>query len=302
MQMKSELALPCIGWPRPDAIIRAFDLGGSGLKTQLYRVISVPQPGNQSMFDVAAVPGTRQNLGRCPVDVHVRDWLHSLDMFNADAYGLSLAGLDKLFEAPLSAVDEHAEMQALVADMHGHRSCIVARLDDGQAHLLAGIYGLRLFDCHPILCVAAGTGVAVGMTNSKGELRQNSEVRAWAQDRESWQMPVPVGDTRQPLYKALGMNFNQQIPMHDLKWKWRSFLETTALGLYAPLKLSLPKTIVISGGVIDGCGYHVIPHIVHHDGTAVPVLKGPHDAGLYGAAVSALLSCRWPTSGLPSQP
>ena len=75
-------------------MIRAFDLGGSGLKTQLFIV----HPDGIIRPECDAP----RNMGRCPINRSLRDWLleHFRDEWESRkvmAVGFSLAGKDKMF-------------------------------------------------------------------------------------------------------------------------------------------------------------------------------------------------------------
>jgi len=175
--------------------IRIFDLGGSGLKTAV-----IQKNGNKFTIVRPEV-----NLGYIPENFRnsASDWIRikvpSIEEERAVGYkfGACLASYEKLWEnKKVPNIYKCMSMQDIL------KIPKLKEESDSLSHLRAAYIQ---YPKKSVLTFALGTGVALAATNSKGEIRNSSEMKALCGDHP-WNVKwIKEGKfAGKPLYEVLG--------------------------------------------------------------------------------------------------
>lgn len=280
--------------------IRAFDLGGGGLKTSVFSYNSQ----NQSMEWLEPM----LQLGSCPEEKEVSEWLRyrmkellgkDLDEEVKEGYlfGFSLAGLNKLRARPLATFD----MAALCRLPADKVSCV----DDGTSHLIASLHELKnQLPSGPIWNFALGTAVGVGYFDHNERACSLSDLYALLDVDVLWCSIQPGVDG--PMWRVCGATygFDQILAEHgelnercflEFAKRWKYHLDAHLPDISCAERF--PKALIFTGGHIEKYGNHFV-EILTKLGCSAPLFVGPTGAGLLGAAWNAiecdLSFVRWP--------
>lgn len=278
--------------------IRAYDLGGQGLKTALLRYDKL----SHSMNWVE----DKMLLGSCPADMEVYDWirLRMKEVVGVDVdeeisagylFGFALAGLEKLRPTPLSNCD-----MSLIFNLPSER---VRCIDDGAAHLIASLNSLDLADFKgPIWNFSLGTGVGWGFTNADHRVRNLSDFWDFF-ETAPWFVKEPITglDVWIPCGSYYGFDkivadnagIVDETVFSTYALRWKSYIEDCILGFStknAPHKnWGTPVAIVFTGGHIDAYGDRLVNSLFKSN-ISIPVFTGPKKAGLLGTAWNTVLN------------
>ncbi len=265
--------------------IRAFDLGGGGLKTA--RLLYDTDSEKMNWIE----PQTQ--LGKCPDALEVKDWIRialkektqqNLDEEIAAGYffGFSLAGLDKLRSYPLVSSD-----MSVLCDLPKDK---VAAIGDGTAHLVASLHFLKnKLPEGSVWNFAIGTGVGVAYAGSDHKVAPIFTVYK-AFGSLPWNIQESGGE-----YLGRACNsgvFDRALQKNDLEQSFLQFAE--AWKPYLDVVLSnqnLPKvgSIVFTGGHIDTYKDKLV-EVLSYLELPVVLFSGPPCAGLFGAALNVMNS------------
>ena len=259
--------------------MRVFDLGGGGLKTALAGF------SHDGLLVLEAV----RNLGKVPVDKKVYKWVREkIPTFSAEKnsggaikFGASLAGLDKLWVDKQE--HEMGTFEQLVRADASHRGPGVTRLHDGTAHLTASKHMVPEV-AYPLCNVAIGTGITIDLTNSSGEIRNENEMRRFFGREDSWNFQVECEGQEKPMYKAFGGNFDGgrgQTARQTARWV--RFIRGRLAERFTAMEWTPPACYTFTGGVAEHSRL-----VAELQEQGLPILKGPSNAGLMGAALAAL--------------
>ena len=263
--------------------VRVFDLGGSGLKTATCICFS------DNSLEMSQV----QNLERVPVDKRVYEWVRKIiPSFSAEKnggvfkFGASLAGLDKLWEDKTVHEQDTPSFEQLIRAGTSSGGPGVARLSDGTAHLKASKLMMKLANdaTYPLCNIALGTGIAIKLTNSKGEIRIDDEMTQFFGTEEHWNFRVDCEGREKPMYKAFGGDFDGARGNTARQTaRWVRFIEGRLAERFTVMGWTLPVCYTFTGGVAEKSSL-----VAKLQEQGLPIRKGPHNAGLLGAALAAL--------------
>ncbi len=270
--------------------IRAFDLGGIGLKTVLFFY-------DQETQKMELIEEVIQ-LGHCPEEEAVSSWLRDSmkKMVGKDLdqeiqcgylFGFSLAGLDKLCSKPLSTFD-----LSIICNIPQNK---VRCIGDEIAHLISSLHELRLeLPKGPIWNFSIGTHVGIGFTDIDHQVRKLSDLSALDSCDPRYTKEPTTGLS---LGQACGSTFGFDRIVRDRKGllsegcyiefakRWKAYLEASLFLLSRPELF--PGAIIFTGGHIETHGGHLIDDLIQL-GVSVPLFMGPKNAGLLGAAWNAV--------------
>lgn len=147
----------------------------------------------------------------------------------------------------------------------------------------------------PLCNIAIGTGVAVTLTNSKGEVRSGSEMIKLFGVEEVWNFQVEREGSKGPgdLWKVLGGDHEGDVraaidpdaAQQRQAERCRRLLFRLHV-LAQGMQWTPPRSYCFTGGVMENTD--LVPRL---QGGALPdgavVLAGPFNAGLVGAAIAA---------------
>lgn len=276
--------------------IRAFDLGGGGLKTALFAFDKETEEMKWLEPQV--------QLGSCPDDREVCRWIREsmqvilkrdLDREIKEGYlfGFSLAGLDKLRR---NASLETADISVLFAIPPDKVFCI----DDGSSHLMAS---LQLLDSKlpkgPIWNFSIGTGVGIGFTDHNHQIQHRSKLRSFF-GVYPWDVKVPGYEGGVWKICSSKMGFDNIVNENggrvdnrafmEFAFRWKIYLKFCLLEKRSHPSVSfqsmIPAGIVFTGGHVDRYGKRLEETLKSID-LDLPIFTGPKHAGLLGAAWTA---------------
>jgi len=265
--------------------VRVFDLGGSGLKTALA----------DFSHDGLPVLGPVRNLGKVPVGKDVYKWVREkIPTFSAEKnsgefkFGASLAGLDKLWED--KQVHERGTFEQLVRADAIHHGPGVKVLSDGKAHLIASKHMVpQVAYMYPLCNIALGTGIAINLTNSHGEIRIGDEMTQFFGRKDHWNFPVECEGREKPMYEAFGGNFDGARGNTARQTaRWVRFIEGRLAERFTVMGWTLPVCCTFTGGVAEKSS--LVAKLQEHFAQGLPIYKGPDNAGLLGAALHSINS------------
>lgn len=274
------------------AYIRAYDLGGGGLKTALFcydktrQVMDWVEPMTQ--------------LGACPDDMEVHMWIrqrmHEILGKDLDAeiesgyfFGFSLAGLNKLRAKAFPNV----EISTLF-ELPSHK---VRCIDDGAAHLVASLKALNLeLPEGPIWNFSIGTHVGWGFTNRDHHVRNFSDFWLFF-DKAPWLIKEPLTGIEVFIPCGSKDGFEQLVVENhgivskavfiEFASRWKAYIESCILEystITAPHKgWGTPAAVVFTGGYTDIYGDSFVKTLLQLN-LNIPLFIGPKNAGLLGAA------------------
>lgn len=270
--------------------IRAFDLGGNGLKTAL---LSYDKSANEMKL-----VSSQFQLGKCPANKKVYDWareqIKTIGQGDLDAevkkgylFGFSLAGLDKLSEKRVITTDM-AKVFKLPADK-------VQSIHDGFAHLLASVKMVKNLPKGRIWNFSIGTGVGLGFTDTKHKLYTNDELKRFFGGIDAWEALEPT--TKKEVWEACSSKEGFDKIVSDVTYavndkafelfaeRWKAFLKEQVIKRSKTFKRQWgkPKAIVFTGGHIEHHGDRLIKELRKRH-LQVKMFEGPKNAGLFGAA------------------
>ena len=275
--------------------IRAFDLGGGGLKTCLMYY-------NQNT--IKFIDGKVQ-LGICPDDLEVSEWIR-LQLYKCTGkhldeeisvgyiFGFSLAGMNKLRHKPFDV-----DNIAVLFKLPDRR---IRCIDDGAAHMIASLNDQNLqLPRGPIWNFALGTGVGFGFTDDKHNVRNMYDfwkffnVAPWSiKDTRSQEEIWIAGSSKNGFDKIITDNnniINDKVFM-EYALCWKLFIEHEILDFctkYPDKQWGQPKAIVFTGGHIETYGNRLVDMLKNLN-IKVPVFTDCKNAGLLGAAWNVVLN------------
>ncbi|MCI5051660.1 MAG: ankyrin repeat domain-containing protein [Simkaniaceae bacterium] len=281
------LLVPLVAFTEPQ-YIRAFDLGGGGLKTALlayeegaHRMEWVQEPSS---------------LGKCPDNMHVSQWIRErlLNTMEVDIdeeiaagyhFAFSLAGLNKLCARERT----NPNIASLFAIPPSQMRCI----DDGAAHLVASMEELDL-PKGPIFNFSIGTGVGIGYAEQKGSIKRISDLNCIF-GLEIWKTTVVDQHIFSYFCCSSRNGFDQLVAQNNgviddtifltFASRWKKYFDHY---LFPKLKKlpppwDTPSSIVFTGGHTERHGRR-LERALKQLQIGVPVYTGPRRAGLLGAA------------------
>jgi len=295
--------------------IRAFDLGGGGLKTAVFDVVldahgdpvrPVPEPKMKEKIGKNGKNGKIEvKSGNSPQKV--KDWLRehitNLDQEISDRwyFGASMAELGKIWD-PKEQWEEGGFHKLAGIPAMEHRV-----LDDGPAHLLASKHQLELKrqtenqppkSIHPVCNIAIGTGVVIWCTDENGRIRRQDEMRELFEEKEDFtEYVVEVEDGKsKSMQQAFGgshdgnVSSNRECLSERQAKRWYKFLTKLDDELFRKVSWPQPKSYTFTGGVVEACHTDLVDQLkeLFKNKPFVNVSKGPTDAGLMGAALKAM--------------
>ena len=277
--------------------VRAFDLGGSGLKTCIFGTV----PDDKSLVPVQV--SKVQNIGTCPAQKSLATWLlECINTLQTEIdrewyFTFSLAGLDKLWSSGKveAQVLSSCTDKDKIAKLFGLPANKVYACGDGNCHLLASI----IVNNNKNLCThnfSVGTNVGFGVTNQGGKimtlenLKRRLGVYPWA---------IPCGDSSSSYdiaSLALGKNGLEELCGTDQNQadidkyysRWANFIKCEWLPLFRKAGLAEPTAICFTGGIVESSVFHFLLDNDHgwlKDVGLLWVEIGPINAGLLGAAL-----------------
>lgn len=220
--------------------IQTLDIGGSGVKCARFQSHSA-RAADMKM------QGEPQFLG-VPDWANFEDWLLSRLNVDAPVLAISSAG----FVDPRTGVCRLTRVagwkdRPLRANLE---RCLPGRrvlvLNDIEAHLVAGA---DLYP-HPQICLALGTSVGAALTDEAGRIVRTRP--GW--NLEFGAMRVPTRASQQEvwwLYGSGGLEELQQSLGHDKAA--RHFGYRVGAFVTALTGVFLPRTVVLSGGIVEAC-------------------------------------------------
>lgn len=266
--------------------LRSFDLGGGGLKTGLLYYDRSAETMNWIEPQV--------QLGRCPDDKEVDEWIRSCidlddEIQSGCLFGFSLAGLDKLRSRSL---DSH-DMSTLFKIPANSIRCI----DDGAAHLVASLKVLSTeLPKGSIWNFSIGTGVGFGFTDCDRNVRNlydfHSLFGCWP-----WCTTEPMTGSQVWLSCGSKYGFDELVTtnngstdtcvFNEFASRWQAYLETSVIGYcneyYLEKGWGTPAAVVFTGGHIEHYGTRLVS-ILQDQNLKIPAFTGPQNAGLLGSA------------------
>ena len=256
-------------------MIRAFDLGGGGLKTCLFYY------DGQTLHYVE----DKIQLGICPDNVEISQWIRIClyentgnkldDEINLHyLFTFSLAGLYKLREKPVNTEDI-----SILFDIPK-----VTCIDDGAAHLIGTLNTMKSLKA-PIWNFALGTGLGFGFTDNGGKVRDFDdfwklfECPPWSIiDERSNQEVWLACSAKNGFDKIL-----QDDVFEEFALRWKLFIQYILQYCINDKQWGRPQSIVFTGGHIEFYGDRLIHNLLQFS-LDVSIFSGPKNAGLLGAA------------------
>lgn len=267
--------------------IRAFDLGGNGLKTAL---LTYDTDTHKMQWKESQI-----QLGKCPDEKEVKDWIRfrikevlqkDLDEEVSLGYlfGFSLAGLNKMRTKPLSTFDM-SSICNLPADK-------VVCIDDGTSHLIASLNTLKEeLPKGPIWNFGIGTGVSIGYADNNHNVGKlfNLHLRLGT---APWNIKEPK--TGKSIWRVCGAKSFDEIVLQNNNYtiedcflefakRWKSVLDANILNQ----QQEIPAAIIFTGGHVDVHGSRLVEVLSTLEIT-VPLFTGAPRSGLLGAAWNAI--------------
>jgi hypothetical protein len=264
-----------------DPCYRAFDLGGSGLKTALF---------DRKLNQLTPL----ERLGYAPAagaDAWLRAKIPGLDaeIGKGILFGFSLAGLEKLWADKVN--NAHGKK---VPELFRIPLAEVFVTTDGTAHLLAArhLVGKKVRD--PQVNFALGTGVGFALTNSKGVVRKGKELRS---EDGKWPWDLKAKGEK-AAWESLGVRGWDEIVHNfadgdaqkaEYERRWRLFYTEPWTALVKSKGWTPAATVTFTGGVtaISPLVGQALKSLDPLGGARVFVVTNGGDAGLLGAAILA---------------
>ena len=272
--------------------IRCFDLGGSGLKTALFKYDSHDR--KITMITTSSL------LGKCSDGQEVHSWMRETikanQLGNIDReidkgylFGLSLADLGnrlrKLQEKGVKTMNI-SELFQFPADRTGY-------ISDGSAHLLASIQKIKKLPEGRVWNFSIGTSVGISFIDRDLKTKSEDEIKAYF-GQDPWTVQEPT--TQEPIWKAgsakafctILEKSDKQIDASISKFaeRWQGFIQKKIIE--SPNNsLGKPAAIVFTGGHTEHQEGRLVKKL-NESSLQVPVFEGPKHAGLYGAAWQVL--------------
>lgn len=279
-------------------IIRAFDLGGGGLKTALLSYNS--SKDNMEWLEMPT------QLGKCPDDMKISTWIRlhfqktlgkNLDQECGKGYlfAFSIAGLNKLRTQPLETSD--------LSTLFHLQENKISSLADGSAHLLASLNTLDLHSVKgPIWNFSIGTGVGFAFTDDNHQMRKDADLWAffgcspWFIKEPHSQLDVwrACGSTYgfDQITKDRGGGVDEEV-FTEFALRWKGFIDSALLDYSinrSPEKgWGTPAAVIFTGGHIDTYGKR-LENTLNTLDCQIPVFTGPAYGGLLGAAWHAVIA------------
>jgi hypothetical protein len=260
-------------------IIRCFDLGGSGLKTCVYKL-------TEGKYFKKIIDTT--NLGHMePNDdppIWIRKKIQNLDKEIDSNYSFSfcLAGLDKLWGESSNKLPKTESMSSLFYIPKNQ----VYQIKDQESHLLAALSTLNSIE-HPIANICIGTGIAISMTNKHGKVIKEKTLDNQFNNQKFWDLNSrSKSSSIKQLWFSLTTKGLDELEnrlgktegLNKYRTRWENFINEEFLNYFE--KEEKPKMLILSGGVTDKNHEKFIPFSCGIE----KVIAGPKDAGLLGAA------------------
>ena len=276
--------------------IRAFDLGGGGLKTCLMCY-------NQNRMNFIE---DKVQLGICPDKFEISEWIR-LQLYKCIGkhlddevtlgylFGFSLAGMNKLRHKPF-----HVDTIATLFNLPENK---IRCIDDGAAHMIASLNDEDLqLPLGTIWNFALGTGVGFGFTDDRHNIRNMYDfwkffnVAPWSiKDTRSNEEIWIAGSSKNGFDKIVYNNNNNIADdkvFMEYALRWKTFIEYEILDFcsrYPNKTWGEPKAIVFTGGHIETYGNRFVDMLKKLN-IKVPVFTGCRNAGLKGAAWNVILN------------
>ncbi len=277
--------------------IRSFDLGGGGLKTALFRYDAHAQ--DMVWVEPAIL------LHACPDGVEVSVWIRArlkevkgIELDDEIAAGyyftFSLAGLSRLKNGVLP----YEDVSVLFRLPPDRVRCI----DDGAAHLISSLHSKDLHLPRGVIWnFSIGTAIGWGFTDSNHQVRNFVDLWNFF-GNTPWH--VKESRTGEDIWIACSGKYGLEQLIKENKGigddkvflefaaRWKGYIENSIIDCAKKKNtengFKIPSAIIFTGGVVDMYGERFLQAIQYH-GMQIPVMIGPKQAGLLGAAWNSVM-------------
>lgn len=279
-------AAPMPNPPKLPRYVRAFDLGGSGLRTGMFKIHYCDA---ETIQGLELVPSSSAHLGQVDPGVSPAKWIRkkipALDKEHGNVLmGASIAEVKKLFKGQKVPPDLKG---AGLFETLGIKHHVHATVHDSFGHLFGTLHqGLLVDDRgvpenitevkHPMIHFAFGTGATFLVTTSSGEIKAMSDFKKMLGGKPAWNYPVVCEDGKvRGLSRAFGGSSHGG-PGNEARQtrRFKHFVFKQLVPRILAAGNTPPKTISLSGGAARGL--------------EVGYMRGPKEAGLCGAALYAV--------------
>ncbi len=217
--------------------IRVIDLGGSGLKTTVFKGSLV----------------TRNLMNLSPVSIKKPDyknfipWLEKEGFFDSDNYGISVPGIVTSTGKVKFSHTTGWQNKALQKELQDHLNREVLVLNDAEAHLLAHLD----FDGHPQMCITLGTSLGFASTDHRGKLFRAGD----SANFEVGQIPLVTRASNKQVWWALGSDGLNELQQDQGEVDGaKQFGYRLGIFLASHVAVYRPATIYLAGGIAEKWG------------------------------------------------